>query len=209
MFQISSIIFFNFIFLQVAEFSSSDLKYVIASYQLMRFNESASNYSQIYSLPVWSNYEIYSHQNRLVIVCHNVTQLVPNVALFNHNFAIYVLVDSGFIEVVDIVSFAIKTNTSSFPIQVSPSLTKIHFHYLPLNGTARINVFKTVDYAKMYVYDVDGMSQASLDVIKSLQELNRTNFVLGDQYLIVRNDTYANVLANTADPSKLLVEAGF
>lgn len=141
-----------------------------------------------------------------MIVGHNVTQPVLNNPLFNHNFAIYVFIDSfSVIEVVDIVSFTIQTNTSSFPIQVSPNLTKIHFHYLPLKGTARVNVFKTVDWNSMYVFDVDALSQASIDIIASLQDLNKTNFVLGDRYLIVRNDTSANVLANTVDPSKMLV----
>lgn len=208
--QVGSVVFYDFNFLQVAEFSSSDLLYLITSSQLYKFNETAASYSQIYSLPVWSNYDIHNYQDRLVIVGHNVTQPVLTNPVFNHNFAIYVLVDSfSIIQVVDIISFAIQTNTSSFPIHVSPNLTKIHFHYLPLKGTARINVFKTVDYANMYVYDVDVLSQASLDIIASLQDLDKTNFVLGDRYVIVRNDTSANVLANTVDPSKLLIEAGF
>lgn len=208
--MIGSVVFYNFIFLQVAEFSSSDLLYLIATSHLYKFNETSSSYAQIYSLPVWSKYEIYNHQDRLVIVCQNVTQPVLANPIFNHNFAIYVLIDSfSIIQVVDIISFTIQTNTSSFPINVSPNLTKIYFHYLPLKGTARINVFKTVDYANMYVFDVDVLSQASLDIIASLQDLDKTKFVLGDRYLIVRNDTSTNVLANTIDPSKLLIEAGF
>lgn len=194
----------------MADYSSGDLKYVVASYQLLKFNEKTSSYSQIYSLPVWSNYEIHNNMDRLTIVGHNVTQPVPNVAIFSHSFAIYVLIDSfSMIQVVDIVSFAIQTNTSSFPIHFSPNLIKIHFSYLPLKGTSRVNVFKTVNYTSMYVFDVDVISQASLDIITSLQVLNKTNFVLGDRYLIVRNDTVANVFANAIYPSKLLIEAGF
>lgn len=165
----------------MAHFSSSDVKYVITSFQLFKFNETASSYSQIYTLPVWNNYEIHNHEDRLIIIGHNVVQVVPNTAIFNHKFALYVLIDSfSIVEVVDIVSFAIQTNTSSLPIFVSPNLTKIYFNYLPLRGAARVNVFKTVDYADLYVFDVDVLSQASLDIIASLQELNKTNFVLGD-----------------------------
>jgi hypothetical protein len=119
-------------------------------------------------------YEIFNHGNRLIIICKNVTQTSSAGAIsFKLKYAVYILLDgSNSISILDIISLAVLGKSDHISIHISPELTKIHYQYIPTNGFSNTIVFKTIDYVKLYVFDVEPMDKWLTSTLNSLPELN-------------------------------------
>jgi hypothetical protein len=114
------------------------------------------------TLPPWNNYNIYNHENRLIVVGYNTTSTTGGVATYTLAYTFYVMIDGNSkINMIDTFSVNVKTSYASIPIIISPNLSKIYYQYTILGTNIPISVIKTIDYVNMYLFDVDLSSYSS------------------------------------------------
>jgi hypothetical protein len=146
-----------------ADFSSSNLQYIILNNQLQRYNPIGLSYISLMALPPWNNYFIYNHENRLVVVGYNTNSSnVSGVTTYTLSYTFYVMIDGNSqISMIDTFSVNVKTSYASIPIIISPNLSKIYYQYTIQGTNTPISVLKAIDYINMYVFDVDLSSYSS------------------------------------------------
>ncbi len=182
---------------------SESMTYMFSDYSLYKYSALSNSYVSVFTLPYFNRYELYTYQNRIIIVAasNNYDYQTGGQLLTE---SIYVLLDNnGIVEMVDIVTFSFPTYNYWVPITFSPQLTKFYYQYTTMYSSDPVFGLKTVDYTNIYVYDVSIIDQVHFaETIKSLNASNATtttsynssnntncNFKLGDQFFVIRNDS--------------------
>jgi hypothetical protein len=118
------------------------------------------------------------------------------------------MVDTGSgINMVDDFFLNISSLDQNISIAISPNLTKIYYQYTIYKTTTPICVIKTIDYNQLYLFDVNITSWVNTFI--NINSSSTQYFALGDQYLVIRNDTSNNIAAVTSNPALQLLEVGF
>lgn len=181
---------------------SESMTYMFSDYSLYKYSALSNSYVSIFNLPYFNRYELYTYQNRVIIVAasNNYDYTTGGQVLTE---SIYVLLDNnGIIDMIDIVTFSFPTYNYWVPITFSPKLTKFYYQYTTMYNSEPVIGIKTVDYSSLYVYDVSIIDQTHFaETIKTLTNVINTttsynssnntncNIKLGDRFFVIRNDT--------------------
>lgn len=169
---------------------SSDLTYIVAGNSLYKYNTAIQNYSSIYNLATFTNYKIVALNNRIVVWGWTPT---PTNSKFSIVQTAYFLIDNaGIITTLATAPVtAYNLPTSVLTVSVSPLLTKVHYEYYmyPNNYTYSI-VIHNINYDTATVTAVTLTEPAGyLATTLNIPALLPSNFFLGDNYLVVRNES--------------------
>lgn len=163
---------------------SSSLMFIIDGNLLYGYTSSSFVFTY---LPIFSSYNINNNlANNLIISGYNVTgkanfsiqQTIFFVIFSNNNFNIFNQTEVG----------STNSPANSIPVMVSPQMTKIHYQFY--SGSNLTVVFSQVDFNNQNVSPITFKSETQfLTTTGQMTAFTNSNYFLGDDYLIIRNDS--------------------
>lgn len=170
--------------------SPENIRFGVANNILYRYNTGNATFTNLYTFPNSSTYEIRNSPSRLLVVAANITT-VSGVTTFSQQMILFQVGNDANISIITNITFSafLSKNTSGvYPFLASPLLTKIGGIIRNGTNTSSTILLKSIDATTNAVTDLAFQEPARFITTISKVALDAPKFV-GEYFLVVRNDS--------------------